>query len=120
MRAGGARAAAAAYSEAVIRLGTFEAEGAAVSPLVLCLSNRAQASLGTADYATVLDDCADAMVLLDCFGDGVFDQNAAAAMAAKLAERAKLSRGSRLTGCATRGWLKPAGAVWPPKASWRQ
>eukprot|EP00966_Prymnesium_polylepis_P044380 1028384-Prymnesium_polylepis.1 len=65
IRCGETAAAAASYDRAIAALSPFESEPGVEWPLVLCLSNYAEAMLRLSQHAETLDSCNDAAVLVE-------------------------------------------------------
>lgn len=88
IKSGENAAAAAAYDSAISALGPFESETGVAWPLVLCLSNHAEAMVRLGRHAEALDSCNDAAVLLERY-EASFNAEAATKIAAKIEVREK-------------------------------
>ena len=86
IRAGRNGGAVQAYNEAISLLGPFESDSSATWMLVKALSNRAEANLRLSHFHAALDDCMDALGLMDRFSC-VFDPTESVALRAKVGGR---------------------------------
>ena len=85
---GRSRDAVDSYSKALMLLWPFDTKRTAAWPIVMCLSNRAEAYLRLNDYSAASTDCSTALSLLERY-DGIFDEAPAKEITGKNERRAR-------------------------------